>query len=86
MCATKCKAIKGCISINMAFERTPSADPAVCVDPSSVTVIKCVFWGEPITASTATNTGYRRDNFQVVIAGSNGYVLNTVPLDPSPGR
>lgn len=28
----------------------------------------------PLSADTATNTGQWRSNFQVVIAGSNGYV------------
>lgn len=36
---------------------------------------RCVFWGGPITAQTATNVGqWRGPQFQVVIAGSNGYV------------
>ncbi|KAL1626318.1 hypothetical protein SLS56_006902 [Neofusicoccum ribis] len=57
------------------FERDPSLDPDdSCSNPSSTNVIKCVLWGGPITPETATNTGQWRNQFQVVVAGSNGYV------------
>ncbi|KAF2150206.1 hypothetical protein K461DRAFT_201709, partial [Myriangium duriaei CBS 260.36] len=74
LCASKCTAMKGCSSINIYFERDPSVEPAAaCPNPPSYTMIKCVFWGGPVTTANAVNNGQWRQNFQVVIAGSNGY-------------
>ncbi|GAM90385.1 hypothetical protein ANO11243_084280 [Dothideomycetidae sp. 11243] len=74
LCAKKCTALKGCSSINIYFERDPSVEPAAaCPNPPSYTMIKCVFWGGPVNTANALNTGQWRQNFQVVIAGSNGY-------------
>lgn len=75
-CATKCNAIAGCTSFNVYFERDPSVDPndASCLNPPSVTNIKCVWWGSTISTSNNVNTGQFRGNFEVAIAGSNGYV------------
>lgn len=82
-CASKCNAITGCAAFNLYFERDPSLDPneQSCPNPPSVTNIKCVFWGVPVSKSTATNVGQYRDEFHVVIAGSNGY--NAIPTPPS---
>lgn len=82
-CANKCNAISACAAFNVYFERDPSVDPGTgCDDPSSTTMIKCVFWGGPVTEDNAVNAGQYRDNFHVVIAGSNGYVNNTIePAD-----
>lgn len=44
-----------------------------CPDPPSTTVIKCVFWGGPVYSTNANNKGQWRNDFEVVIAGSNGY-------------
>lgn len=38
-----------------------------------MTVIKCAFWGEKLLAANVKNWGYRDWNFEVVMAGSNGY-------------
>ena len=75
-CADKCNAISGCTSFNIYFERDPSVDPndASCLDPASVTNIKCVWWSSKITTDVNINDGQYRGNFHVVIAGSNGYV------------
>ncbi|KAF2996733.1 hypothetical protein E8E13_006166 [Curvularia kusanoi] len=74
VCAQKCNAVDGCISFNVLFERDPTVEPGpTCDNPPSTTVIKCVLWGTYLTADTATNNGQWRDNFHVVIAGSNGY-------------
>lgn len=81
-CAADCSAINDCWSFNIYFERDPSVDPGTgtnCDNPPSTTQIKCVFWGAPISTTTATNSGQWRDQFQVVIAGSNGYVNYNVP-------
>lgn len=78
-CASKCNAIQGCSAFNIYFERDPSVDPASnCPDPASTTNIKCVFWGGPVTAANAKNAGQYRTQFQVVIAGSNGYVSKSI--------
>lgn len=59
------------------FERDPSVVPAdACSNPASTTVIKCVMWGSYIGPSTAVNDGQWRNDFHVVIAGSNGTSLN----------
>jgi len=44
-------------------------------------VIKCILWGNAVSSSLATNTGqWRGSDFQVVIAGSNGYTKYGFPL------
>jgi len=50
---------------------------------ASTTLIKCVFWGGPVTPQNAVNNGqWRGNDFHVVIAGSNGYTKN----DPTIGQ
>ncbi|CAD6448421.1 730eb83d-c379-4cb9-af08-d413e0040caf [Sclerotinia trifoliorum] len=79
-CADKCSAITGCNAFNLYFERDPIVDPgANCTNPSSMTNVKCVFWGGSIDSKTAVNDGQWRSKFRVVIAGSNGYNLASVP-------
>ncbi|KAG9943102.1 glycoside hydrolase, partial [Aureobasidium melanogenum] len=80
LCSQKCDKINGCLSFNIYYERDPSVDPndASCASPSSVVQIKCVFWGGPVLKSNALNAGQWRSEFQVVIAGSNGYVNKTI--------
>lgn len=41
-------------------------------------VQKCVFWSGPVTSDNANNAGQWRNQFQVVIAGSNGYVNKSI--------
>lgn len=41
-------------------------------------MIKCVYWGGPVSQDNAVNTGQTRGSFSVVIAGSNGYVTNQI--------
>jgi hypothetical protein len=78
-CAAKCNSITGCVGINVYFERDPSLEPGDgCNNPPSTTAIKCVFWGGYLSAAGATNTGQWRSGFQVIIAGSNAYMSNTV--------
>lgn len=84
-CAAKCNSIKGCLSFNIYYERDPSVDPGAgtdCPNPSSTTFIKCAFWGGPLTTTNANNFGQWRNKFQVVIAGSNGYVSNAIASVP----
>ncbi|KAH0145690.1 hypothetical protein KCU67_g12544, partial [Aureobasidium melanogenum] len=78
-CASDCSAISGCNSFNIYFERDPSVNPDSpnCANPNSTINIKCVWWGGAVTAANANNFGQWRDEFQVLIAGSNGYVNTT---------
>jgi hypothetical protein len=74
-CAAQCNAKAGCASFNIYFERDPSVDPTDdCQNPASVRVAKCAYYSSIIDVSTATNQGQWRENFQVAITGSNGYV------------
>ena len=50
-----------------------------CTNPPSITVIKCVYWGLPVTGDSTTNVGDWDYDFHVSIAGSNGYVKNSIP-------
>ncbi|KAI4717846.1 hypothetical protein E4T48_05951 [Aureobasidium sp. EXF-10727] len=79
-CATKCNAIKGCMGINIYFERDPKITPdkTVCPNPASLTQIKCVYWGGPVTAANTKNYGRSWVSFSVVVAGSNGYVNQNI--------
>lgn len=75
-CAALCNDRPTCGSFNLYFERLPLQDPSVqggCPNPPSTTHIKCVLWRGDLTKDSASNTGERRADFEVVIAGSNGY-------------
>ncbi|KAG9591740.1 hypothetical protein KCU77_g8773, partial [Aureobasidium melanogenum] len=75
-CASKCASLPSCDSINMYFERDPSTsiDNSTCTDPSGVTNVKCVLWKGAVATSNANNFGQRRAEFQVVVAGSSGFI------------
>ncbi|PVH75690.1 hypothetical protein DL98DRAFT_498038 [Cadophora sp. DSE1049] len=77
-CASFCSQTTGCAAFNLYFERDPSLDPnrVGCPNPTSVTNIKCILWGNAVSNETATNAGQSRNSFQVVVAGSNGYNRN----------
>lgn len=78
-CATNCNKITGCSSFNIYYERDPSVDPSdSCSNPASTTVIKCVYYGGPVTLASATNVGQWRRDFHVLIAGSNGYTNKSI--------
>ncbi|CAD0106524.1 unnamed protein product, partial [Aureobasidium uvarum] len=78
-CGQKCTAMDGCNSFNIYYERDPQYDPSVagCANPPSTVNVKCVFWGGAVTADNANNFGQMRDGFNVVIAGSNGYIAGS---------
>jgi hypothetical protein len=78
-CADKCTKINGCQAFNIYYERDPlqNQDSDSC-STSSTTQIKCVFWSGPVTTENAVNNGQWRNKFQVVIAGSNGYVNKSI--------
>jgi len=81
-CAAKCNKVTGCMALNIFFERDPILDPGTgssgCRNPASTTNIKCVLWGGPVSSDNAVNVGQWQNQFQIVIAGSNGYVNNTL--------
>lgn len=68
------------MGINIYFERDPKLTPdaKACPNPASLTQIKCVFWGGPVTTSNTKNPGRMWASFQTVIAGSNGYVNQNI--------
>jgi hypothetical protein len=84
-CAAKCDDLSQCMGFNLYFERAPVVDPndASCANPNSTTLIKCAVYGYPVTGTTATNIGQMRNQFKVVITGSNGYSKLALPAAPS---
>lgn len=74
MCTGICDNTTGCVGVNLYYERDPTLNPAAsCLDPTAMTTIKCTLWGSPVSPDYATNFGQWREQFHVVIAGSNGY-------------
>lgn len=73
-CATFCDSETFCLGFNIYYERDPKYTPdSSCTNPAPQTNVKCALYGYPVSAATATNQGQYREQFQVVIAGSNGY-------------
>jgi hypothetical protein len=74
-CANKCNAIAGCSSFNIYMERAAVQEPGPnCRNPQAFANIKCSFWGSGLTPETTKqNQGQYQADFQVAIAGSNGY-------------
>jgi hypothetical protein len=65
-----------CNGFNIYFERSPTIHLGPkCKDAPSRTIIKCALWGEGVRKEGATNTGYREWDFELGVAGSNGYRL-----------
>lgn len=75
-CAAACDANTSCGGFNIFIERDPSINPGQCscTNPPSITNYKCQYWGSGVDTADANNYGQYRVDFQVVIAGSNGYV------------
>ncbi|KAI7201769.1 hypothetical protein KC343_g11659 [Hortaea werneckii] len=73
-CGQYCDNANGCNAFNIYFERDPLLNPApACPNPLPTTNIKCSLWGSSVSAATATNEGQYREQFHVVIAGSDGF-------------
>ncbi|KXT00783.1 hypothetical protein AC578_2952 [Pseudocercospora eumusae] len=99
-CAAKCDSWNLCTAFNIFFERDPSLNPTNndstydpgyptvwgqnCPNPPSMTSIKCTLWGSNIDASMATNQGQKREDFEIVITGSDGYDKTNVVTPPDP--
>lgn len=81
-CAQYCGQANACYAFNIYIERDPSYNPsASCPNPPSTVNYKCTLWGSFVSDSTATNMGQYREQFEVAIAGSNGY--NSLAPPPS---
>jgi len=92
-CSAQCDNTTSCTSFNIYIERDPSLNPCKndssaptvwgywCPDPNAITNYKCTLWGSDIDNTTAVNAGGWREDFNVVITGSNGYdkTNNTTP-------
>ncbi|KAF1914617.1 hypothetical protein BDU57DRAFT_425731, partial [Ampelomyces quisqualis] len=73
-CAWRCDKVQGCEAFNIFFERTPTLNLGQkCRNTLASSAIKCALWGSMLNSSDATDTGYMRFDFQVVVAGSNAY-------------
>jgi hypothetical protein len=88
-CASRCATLPSCDSINIYFERDPSTsiDNSTCTNPAGVTNVKCVFWKGAVGVLNANNFGQKRAEFQVVVAGSSGYMKSafaaSLPVEPT---
>jgi hypothetical protein len=75
-CADFCDNEKFCLGFNIYYERDPQKNPAPeCPSPDPMTNVKCSIFGYPVAEASATNEGQWREQFQVVIVGSNGMYL-----------
>lgn len=99
-CAAKCDCNDLCTAFNIYAERDPSLNPTNndstynpgyktvwgqnCPNPPSQTDFKCTLWGSSIDSTTATNTGYTTEQFQVVITASDGYDKTNVTVPATP--
>ncbi|KAJ4383589.1 hypothetical protein N0V86_001643 [Didymella sp. IMI 355093] len=74
-CSKFCDETSTCTGFNIFIERDPKWNPdqCSCTNPPSIINYKCSIWGQNVSKDTATNTGSTRDDFKVVITGSNGY-------------
>lgn len=73
-CGEFCSQANGCVGFNIYFERDPTLNPApACPNPLATNNIKCSLWGSKVSRETATNEGQYREQFHVIIAGSDGF-------------
>lgn len=79
-CSSYCTSI-GCSGFNIYYELDPTAnpDPVSCPNPNSTVSVRCAFYGSAVNSQQVQNFGGWRSNFMVVVAGSNGYNVNTPP-------
>ncbi|KEQ87432.1 hypothetical protein M438DRAFT_239805, partial [Aureobasidium pullulans EXF-150] len=96
-CAAHCDTTSLCTAFNIYIERDPSQNPTKndstaatvwgywCPNPTSITNFKCTLWGSNLEAATALNGGGWREDFNVVITGSNGYDATNTTFPPTVG-
>ena len=82
-CSKFCDETDTCTGFNVYIERDPKWNPhqCSCTNPPSIINYKCSIWGQKVSKDSATNTGEGRDDFEVVITGSNGYNKGTYNKD-----
>ncbi|KAH8887970.1 hypothetical protein GQ53DRAFT_826543 [Thozetella sp. PMI_491] len=91
-CAQLCDGMAGCNAFVIYNEGVPLVvstltqvpDTNVCPGTNtsaSATLIKCAFYGQPVTAAQATNTYQFQGKFKVVWAGANAYAKVVPTLD-----
>ncbi|CZT19180.1 uncharacterized protein RCC_05026 [Ramularia collo-cygni] len=101
-CAAHCDCTDLCTAFNIYAERDPSLNPTnndstydpgyptvwgqSCPNPPSQTSFKCTLWGSSIDKTSATNTGYTKEQFQVVITASDGYDKTNVTVPETPPK
>ncbi|KAG8628027.1 hypothetical protein KVT40_003900 [Elsinoe batatas] len=80
-CAAICDARSDCAGFNIYFERNPLHKPNenTCPNPASRGSVACVPYGGMISAAEAVNFGQWRNDFMVLITGSNGYIKTPLP-------
>lgn len=84
-CSQWCDNTTLCTGFNIFYERDPSLDPGPgCLNPPTIVNYKCTLWGSGVEEAAANNFGQWREQFQVVISGSNGYekTNTTQPATP----
>ncbi|KAF1970080.1 hypothetical protein BU23DRAFT_374903, partial [Bimuria novae-zelandiae CBS 107.79] len=85
-CAAYCDSDDVCEGFNIYIERDPAWNPdqCSCQNPSSIAQYKCSIFGSGVSKEAATNYGQTRNDFEIVIVGSNGYEKTRTP-PPPPG-
>ncbi|KAI4729952.1 hypothetical protein E4T49_02300 [Aureobasidium sp. EXF-10728] len=76
-CAELCTSSKNCHAFNIFYERS-AVPPSFNSTCTASATIKCVFWNGAVTTANAINTGSTQNNFEIVIAGSNGYIASAI--------
>jgi hypothetical protein len=85
-CAAYCDETELCEGFNVYIERDPAWNPdqCSCQNPTSIAQYKCSIFGSGVDKEGAVNTGETRNDFEVVIVGSNGYEKKeTTPAPPT---
>ncbi|KAH8879776.1 hypothetical protein GQ53DRAFT_853156 [Thozetella sp. PMI_491] len=91
-CAAVCDGMAGCNSFVIYYERDPlvvnpdTQVPDVNLCPansssSSATLIKCAFYGQPVTSGEAVNSYQYWGSFKIVYAGANAYYKYAATVD-----
>lgn len=84
-CSKWCDNTTLCTGFNIFHERDPVQDPGQnCPNPPTIVNYKCTLWGSGVELAAANNFGQWREQYQVVISGSNGYekTNTTQPITP----
>ncbi|KAF2756854.1 hypothetical protein EJ05DRAFT_45766 [Pseudovirgaria hyperparasitica] len=73
-CARECDAVSSCGGFNIFVQRDPIFIPGPrCPNPASSASFRCALFGSFLGESSVTDRGSSMEEFEVMIAGSNGY-------------